>query len=186
MVAAEGILTSRGGMTSHAAVVARGMGKPCVAGCGALLIDYSKKTIELGGKTFKEGDYLTIDGGTGEIIEGSIPTIEASISDDFAVFMKGADQKRNLKIRANADTPHDAEVAVNFGAEGIGLCRTEHMFFAPERILAVREMIFSSNLEERERALEKLLPFQRLHRLPGHIHLQLSFSRFFPAYLGPA
>ncbi|MBF0312332.1 MAG: pyruvate, phosphate dikinase [Oligoflexia bacterium] len=161
MVAAEGILTARGGMTSHAAVVARGMGKPCVAGCSALSVDYKGKTATIGNKTYKEGDFLSLDGATGEIMEGKIPTIEAGITDDFAKFMKWADETRKLRIRTNADTPHDAEVAVNFGAEGIGLCRTEHMFFAADRILAVREMIFADNTADREKALDKLLPFQR-------------------------
>ncbi|MBF0300258.1 MAG: pyruvate, phosphate dikinase [Oligoflexia bacterium] len=161
MIAAEGILTARGGMTSHAAVVARGMGKPCVSGCGALHVDYKAKSATIDGKNYKEGDWLTIDGGTGEVIEGKVPTIEAGISDDFAVFMKWADDTRKLRIRTNADTPHDATVAIQFGAEGIGLCRTEHMFFANDRILAVREMIFAENTPDREKALAKLLPFQR-------------------------
>jgi len=161
MVAAEGILTARGGMTSHAAVVARGMGKPCVAGCSALKVDYENKVLIVKGREYKEGDTLTIDGATGEVIHGTVPTLEGKISDSFAIFMKWADDARRLKVRANADTPHDATVARNFGAEGIGLCRTEHMFFDPERILAVREMIFSKSKKEREKALQKLLPFQR-------------------------
>lgn len=161
MAAAEGILTARGGMTSHAAVVARGMGKPCVSGCGAVVVDYKAKSVTIGNKHFKEGEYLSLDGGTGEVIEGRIPTIEAGISADFATFMKWADETRHLKVRTNADTPHDSQVAVGFGAEGIGLCRTEHMFFAPDRILAVREMIFADNTADREKALAKLLPFQR-------------------------
>lgn len=161
MVAAEGILTARGGMTSHAAVVARGMGKSCVAGCGALLIDYKSGTVTVAGKTYKEGDFITIDGGSGQVIEGSVPTIEAEISDNFATYMSWADEVRKLKVRTNADTPHDAEVAIKFGTQGIGLCRTEHMFFNPERILAVREMIFAEKTEAREKALDKLLPFQR-------------------------
>ncbi|MBF0362660.1 MAG: pyruvate, phosphate dikinase [Oligoflexia bacterium] len=161
MIAAEGILTARGGMTSHAAVVARGMGKPCVSGCGALHVDYKGKVITIDNKEYKEGEWLTIDGGTGEVIEGKVPTIEAGISDDFAIFMKWADEARRLRIRTNADTPHDSRVAIQFGAEGIGLCRTEHMFFANDRILAVREMIFAENTPDREKALEKLLPFQR-------------------------
>jgi pyruvate,orthophosphate dikinase len=161
MAAATGILTARGGMTSHAAVVARGMGKPCVAGCTALVISEKNKTLTVKGKVFKEGDYITFDGANGEVYEGVIPTIEAKITADFATFMKWADSTRRLKVRTNADTPEDSKVAVEFGAEGIGLCRTEHMFFAPERILAVREMIFAENEKDRKKALDKLLPFQR-------------------------
>lgn len=161
MVASQGILTARGGMTSHAAVVARGMGKPCVAGCTALIIDSKAETLTVNGKTYKEGDFLTIDGGTGEVIEGSVPTIAASISDDFAIFMSWADEFRTLKVRTNADNPEDSHTALDFGAEGIGLCRTEHMFFEAERILAVREMIFAKTREEREKALAKILPFQK-------------------------
>ena len=161
MVASSGILTARGGMTSHAAVVARGMGKPCVAGCSALLIDSNSKTLTVKGKVFKEGDSITIDGGTGEVFEGIIPTIEAKISDDFSTFMSWADGVRKLKVRANADTPEDSSIALKFGAQGIGLCRTEHMFFDPERILAVRQMIFAENNVDRKRALDKLLPYQR-------------------------
>ena len=161
MIASKGILTARGGMTSHAAVVARGMGKPCVAGCSDLTINYANGEMKVGTKVFKDGDPLTIDGGTGEVMEGTVPTIAAEISSEFASFMKWADEYRKLGVRTNADNPEDSEVAVNFGAEGIGLCRTEHMFFAPERILAVREMIFSQNQEDREKALEKLLPYQR-------------------------
>jgi pyruvate,orthophosphate dikinase len=148
-------------MTSHAAVVARGMGKPCVAGCTALLIDYSKKTLTVKNKIYKEGDALTIDGATGEVMDGIIPTIAASLSDNFGVFMSWADEIKKLKVRTNADTPEDARQAIKFGAQGIGLCRTEHMFFAPERILAVREMIFAKSESERKKALNKLLPFQR-------------------------
>lgn len=161
MVASTGILTARGGMTSHAAVVARGMGKPCVAGCTALIISEKEKTLTVKGKTYKEGDTITFDGATGEVYEGAVPTIEAKITDDFATFMKWADGVRKLRVRTNADTPEDSKVAVQFGAEGIGLCRTEHMFFAPERILAVREMIFAENEKDRKKALDKLLPFQR-------------------------
>lgn len=161
MNAAEGILTARGGMTSHAAVVARGMGKPCVAGCSALRIDEAGKTLSIDAKVYKEGDYLTFDGSSGEVYTGIVPTIEASISDNFQVYMGWADQYRKLKVRTNADNPHDSGVAVKFGAEGIGLCRTEHMFFDPERILAVREMIFAANETERKTAIDKLLPFQR-------------------------
>ena len=161
MVAAQGVLTARGGMTSHAAVVARGMGKPCVAGCTALIIDGKAETLTVNGKTYHEGDFLTIDGGTGEVIEGAVPTIAATISDDFASFMKWADEIKTLKVRTNADNPEDSETALEFGAEGIGLCRTEHMFFEAERVLAVREMIFAKSREEREKALGKILPFQR-------------------------
>lgn len=161
MNAAQGIITARGGMTSHAAVVARGMGKPCVAGCTTLLIDERAGKLTIKGKTYHEGDYLTFDGSTGEIYDGIVPTIEAEISNNFAKFMSWADSIRKLKVRTNADNPEDSETAVNFGAEGIGLCRTEHMFFAPERILAVREMIFASNKKERRKALDKLLPFQK-------------------------
>ena len=180
MAAATGILTARGGMTSHAAVVARGMGKPCVAGCTPLVIDEKNKTLNVKGKTFKEGEYITFDGATGEVFEGLIPTVEAQISSAFAEFMGWADETRRLKIRTNADTPHDTKVALEFGAEGIGLCRTEHMFFAPERILAVREMIFAETTEDRKKALDKLLPFQRedflgifkaLNGLPANIRL---------------
>ena len=161
MDAATGILTARGGMTSHAAVVARGMGKPCVAGCSALVISEKNKTLTVKGKVYNEGDHITFDGATGEIYEGIVPTIEASITEDFATFMKWADGIRRLKVRTNADTPEDAKTAIEFGAEGIGLCRTEHMFFAPERILAVREMIFAETERDRKKALDKLLPFQR-------------------------
>ncbi|MCO4753893.1 MAG: pyruvate, phosphate dikinase [Bacteriovoracaceae bacterium] len=161
MHAAQGVLTARGGMTSHAAVVARGMGKPCVAGCSSLEISEKNKILRVKGKEFKEGDFITFDGSSGEVFEGVVPTIEAEISDDFATFMKWADEVRTLKVRTNADNPEDAQTAVEFGAEGIGLCRTEHMFFAPERILAVREMIFSESKEERQKALDKLLPYQR-------------------------
>jgi pyruvate,orthophosphate dikinase len=161
MVASQGILTARGGMTSHAAVVARGMGKPCVAGCSALMIDSGAQTLIVNGKKYKEGDSLTIDGATGEVIEGIVPTIDAAITDDFATFMKWSDEFRKLKVRTNADTPEDSKVAVKFGAEGIGLCRTEHMFFEKDRILAVREMIFANNVKDREKALAKILPYQR-------------------------
>jgi pyruvate,orthophosphate dikinase len=161
MVASTGILTARGGMTSHAAVVARGMGKPCIAGCTALVISEKEKTLTVKGKVYKEGDWITFDGANGEVYEGVVPTIEATITADFATFMKWADATRRLRVRTNADTPEDSKVAVQFGAEGIGLCRTEHMFFAPERILAVREMIFAENEKDRKKALDKLLPFQR-------------------------
>lgn len=180
MVASQGILTARGGMTSHAAVVARGMGKPCVAGCSALMVDSKARTLTVGGKVYKEGDSLTIDGGTGEVIEGLVPTIDAAITDDFATFMKWSDEFRKLGVRTNADSPEDARVAIKFGAEGIGLTRTEHMFFEKDRILAVREMIFANTVTDREKALAKILPFQRsdfvgiftvLNNLPVNIRL---------------
>ncbi|MBL6991302.1 MAG: pyruvate, phosphate dikinase [Bacteriovoracaceae bacterium] len=161
MVAAKGILTAKGGMTSHAAVVARGMGKPCVAGCSAVIVDYANKLFLVKGQEFKEGDNITIDGATGEIYQGIIPTINPEISDDFKTFMEWADKARTLTVRTNADNPKDSAMAVKFGAEGIGLCRTEHMFFDAERILAVREMIFASTEKDRQTALDKLLPFQR-------------------------
>ena len=158
MVAAQGILTALGGMTSHAAVVARGMGKCCVSGCGAVVI--SGKTLTISGKTYKEGDIITLDGSTGNVYEGDVPKIKAELSGNFGRIMTWADKYRKLKVRTNADTPHDAKVAREFGAEGIGLCRTEHMFFEGDRIIAVREMILSSTLEEREKALKKLEPMQ--------------------------
>jgi len=165
MKAAEGILTARGGMTSHAAVVARGMGRCCVAGCGALQIDYRAGLfkVQSGGReiTVREGDTISIDGSTGEVMLGSVPVVEGVLDDDFATLMTWVDEARRLKVRTNADTPHDAEVARGFGAEGIGLCRTEHMFFEPDRILAVREMILSGTEEGRRKALAKILPMQR-------------------------
>jgi pyruvate,orthophosphate dikinase len=161
MAASEGILTARGGMTSHAAVVARGMGTACVAGCHDLVVDEENKRFTLGGKTFKEGDYISIDGSTGNIYGEEIKTVPATLTGDFATVMGWADKYRSLKIRTNADTPADAKHAYEFGAEGIGLCRTEHMFFAADRIPAVREMIVASTTEEREKALAKLLPMQR-------------------------
>lgn len=161
MYAAEGILTVRGGMTSHAAVVARGMGACCVAGCGDIKIDEEKRVIYVGGKQYTDQDYLSLDGSTGKVYGEQIATEEATISGDFETIMKWADKYRALKVRTNADSPKDAEVAVGFGAEGIGLCRTEHMFFAEDRIPAVREMIVSKTVEEREKALAKILPMQR-------------------------
>ncbi|WP_412462987.1 pyruvate, phosphate dikinase [Halobacteriovorax sp. RT-2-6] len=161
MAAAQAILTARGGMTSHAAVVARGMGKPCVAGCSDILVDSKNRTMIIGDKKYVEGDFITLDGGTGEVIEGEVPTLDAEINADFAEFMTWADEIRTLRVRTNADNPEDSETAVKFGAEGIGLCRTEHMFFEPERILAVREMIFADSTIQRERALAKLLPYQK-------------------------
>lgn len=161
MHAAKGILTSRGGMTSHAAVVARGMGRPCVAGAGALQIDYERREMRVSDRIFKEGDVITIDGSTGEVMEGRIPTIEPQLSGDFSTVMSWADDVRRMKVRTNAETPEDAKVARSFGAEGIGLCRTEHMFFEPARIQRVREMIFADTTTKRQAALEYLLPEQR-------------------------
>jgi pyruvate,orthophosphate dikinase len=161
MHAAEGILTSRGGMTSHAAVVARGMGAPCIVGAEDIAIDYKGKTFTVGDVTVKEGDYLTIDGSTARVILGKVPTIEPEISGNFEKIMKWADEIRRLGVRANADTPTDAKQARDFGAEGIGLARTEHMFFGEDRIPAMREMILSETPEERKRALDKILPMQR-------------------------
>ena len=161
MNAAKGILTARGGMTSHAAVVARGMGKCCVAGCGALVIDYKKDTFTVGGTVVKAGDWVSLDGTSGEVMLGQVPTQEPKISGNFTTVMKWADQIRKLNVRTNADTPHDAAVARKFGAEGIGLCRTEHMFFEGDRILAVREMILADDEAGRRKALGKLLPMQR-------------------------
>ena len=159
---ANGILTVRGGMTSHAAVVARGMGRCCVSGCGELTIDEESKTLKTkDGLVFKEGDYLSIDGSTGNVYGENVKTVEASISGDFETFMKWADETRKLKVRANADTPKDAIQARKFGAEGIGLCRTEHMFFETDRIFNFRRMILADTLEQREEALEKILPYQR-------------------------
>ena len=161
MSAAEGILTARGGMTSHAAVVARGMGTCCVSGCGEIEIDEEKKEFKLGGYTFHEGDYISLDGTTGKIYKGDIKTNEASVSGDFGRVMGWADEFRTLKVRTNADTPADAKKARELGAEGIGLCRTEHMFFEEDRIAAFREMICSDTVEEREAALDKILPYQQ-------------------------
>ncbi len=161
MNVAKGILTGRGGGTSHAAVVARGMGRCCVAGCSALIIDEEAKTLTVGDKVYTSDDYLSLDGSTGNVYEGKIPTTEAEISGYFETIMKWADEVRTLKVRTNADAPHEAKTARKFGAEGIGLCRTEHMFFAEDRILAVREMIVAENAEQREKALAKLLPMQR-------------------------
>jgi pyruvate,orthophosphate dikinase len=161
MIAAEGILTVRGGMTSHAAVVARGMGTCCVAGCGDIKVNEEEKYFEVGGKKYTADDYISIDGSTGNIYGEAVKTVEPEISGYFGTFMGWADEIRSLKVRANADTPRDAEQAVKFGAEGIGLCRTEHMFFAEDRISAVREMIVAKTEEQRRKALEKLLPMQR-------------------------
>ena len=161
MHSAEGILTARGGMTSHAAVVARGMGKPCVVGCEEIVLDYQAEEFRVKDRVIKKGDIITIDGTTGNVIPGDVPKIEASISGEFEKLMVWADEIRRLGVRANADTPHDAETARKFGAEGIGLARTEHMFFKEDRIPAMREMILADDLEGRKKALEKLLPMQR-------------------------
>ena len=161
MKAAQGILTVRGGMTSHAAVVARGMGTCCVSGCGDIVMDEENKKFTLGGKEFHEGDYISIDGSTGNIYDGVIPTVDAQIAGEFGRIMSWADKYRKLKVRTNADTPADAKKARELGAEGIGLCRTEHMFFEADRIAAFREMICSDTAEEREAALEKILPYQQ-------------------------
>ena len=161
MKASQGILTVRGGMTSHAAVVARGMGTCCVSGCGDIAMDEANKKFTLAGKEFHEGDYISIDGSTGNIYDGVIPTVDATIAGEFGRIMAWADKYRTLKVRTNADTPADAKKARELGAEGIGLCRTEHMFFDPERIAAFREMICSDTVEEREAALDKILPYQQ-------------------------
>ncbi|HEX2725801.1 MAG TPA: pyruvate, phosphate dikinase, partial [Beijerinckiaceae bacterium] len=161
MHAAEGILTTRGGMTSHAAVVARGMGKPCVSGAGSIRVDYNAGTMTAGGAVLKKGDVITIDGSTGQVLHGRVKMVEPELSGEFATLMGWADAARRLKVRANADTPLDARTARNFGAEGIGLCRTEHMFFEGDRIVAVREMILADDEQGRRAALQKLLPMQR-------------------------
>jgi pyruvate,orthophosphate dikinase len=161
MHVSQGILTTRGGMTSHAAVVARGMGTPCVAGAGEIRVDYPNRTLKVAGKEVKEGDVITIDGGTGEVFLGAVPTVQPELTGDFATLMEWVDTIRTLKVRANAETPTDAATARKFGAEGIGLCRTEHMFFDPKRIIAVREMILASDEAGRRAALAKLLPYQR-------------------------
>jgi pyruvate,orthophosphate dikinase len=161
MHAAKGILTTRGGMTSHAAVVARGMGRPCVAGAGSIIVDYASQALSAGGKTVRAGETITLDGATGEVFAGTVAMIEPQLSGDFATLMEWADSVRKMKVRANAETPLDAETARKFGAEGIGLCRTEHMFFDPERIGAVRQMIMSETEGGRRDALARLLPFQR-------------------------
>jgi pyruvate,orthophosphate dikinase len=180
MHAARGIVTTRGGMTSHAAVVARGMGRPCVAGAGGISVDYGAQTLSAGGKTIRAGETITLDGATGEVFVGAVAMVEPKMSGDFATLMGWADEVRRLGVRTNAETPLDAETARKFGAEGIGLCRTEHMFFAPERIGAVRQMIMADDLAGRRAALDKLLPFQRadftdlfriMHGLPVTIRL---------------
>ncbi len=161
MAIAQGILTARGGMTSHAAVVARGMGKCCVSGCGDLEVDYKKRIFKIKKTTVKQGDYISLDGSTGEVMLGKVPTVDPELSGNFGTIMKWADETRALGVRTNADTPHDAKVARNFGAEGIGLCRTEHMFFEGDRIKAMREMILAKDLAGRKKALAKLLKMQR-------------------------
>jgi pyruvate,orthophosphate dikinase len=161
MTVAEGILTQRGGMTSHAAVVARGMGKTCVSGAGQIRIDYKTKVLEMDGKKYKEGDFISLNGTTGEVYDGQIKTMEAKLSGAFEELMNLADSRAKLKVRTNADTPHDSKVARNFGAKGIGLCRTEHMFFGGDKIIAMREMILADDEGGRRKALEKLLPIQR-------------------------
>ena len=180
MHAAEGILTTRGGMTSHAAVVARGMGKPCVSGAGTIRVDYNGGSMRVGPKVFKKGDIITVDGSTGQVIEGAVPMLQPELSGDFGQLMQWADEARRMKVRTNADTPADARTARQFGAEGIGLCRTEHMFFEGDRIIAVREMILADDEKGRRAALDKLLPMQRgdfaalfeiMHGLPVTIRL---------------
>ncbi len=180
MHASEGILTTRGGMTSHAAVVARGMGKPCVSGTGAIRVDYGRGTMTIGGRVFKAGDIITIDGSTGQVLAGRMPMIEPELSGEFATLMGWADKVRKLKVRVNGDTPEDARTAIKYGAEGIGLCRTEHMFFEETRIRTVREMILAEDEQARRAALAKLLPMQRadfvelfeiMHGLPVTIRL---------------
>ena len=161
MSAAEGILTARGGMTSHAAVVARGMGKCCVSGVGSLNVDYKSKTVEIDGVVYKEGDYLSLNGTTGQVYAGEVPTKAAELSGDFKELMDLCDKYTKLQVRTNADTPHDAQVARAFGAKGIGLTRTEHMFFEDQKIIAMREMILAKDAEGREKALAKLLPYQK-------------------------
>jgi len=161
MNSAEGILTARGGMTSHAAVVARGMGKCCVSGAGSIKVDYKARTLTMDGKSFNEGDFISLNGSTGEVYDGRIATTEAELSGDFGKLMKLADKKAKLYVRTNADTPFDAQVARDFGAKGIGLTRTEHMFFGDDKITAMREMILADGEEGRREALDKLLPIQR-------------------------
>ena len=161
MKSAQGILTVRGGMTSHAAVVARGMGKCCVSGAGEIKVDYKARTVEMGGKVYKEGDWISLNGSTGDVYDGQVPTVDADMSGDFAAIMNLAEKYTRVDVRTNADTPRDAAVARKFGAKGIGLCRTEHMFFEGDRIKAMREMILSKDEEGRRHALDKLLPMQR-------------------------
>jgi pyruvate,orthophosphate dikinase len=180
MNSAQGILTARGGMTSHAAVVARGMGKCCVSGAGSIKINYKNRTLEMEGQTFKEGDFISLNGTTGEVYDGKIATVEPELSGDFGKVMKLADKKARMRVRTNADTPYDAQVARDFGAQGIGLCRTEHMFFGDEKIIAMREMILAEDETGRRAALDRLLPIQRadfegifeaMHDLPVTVRL---------------
>jgi len=180
MNSAQGILTARGGMTSHAAVVARGMGKCCVSGAGSISINYKTRTLSMDGKSYNEGDFISLNGSTGEVYDGRIETVEPELSGDFGKLMKLADKRARLLVRTNADTPHDAQVARDFGAQGIGLCRTEHMFFGDEKIIAMREMILAENEAGRRKALDKLLPMQRadfegifeaMHDLPVTVRL---------------
>jgi len=161
IVAARAVLTARGGMTSHAAVVARGMGKPCVSGAGSLRVDYKAGTLLSMGQTFRKGDIITIDGGNGQVLKGAVAMLQPELSGDFAAIMEWADAVRRMKVRTNAETPLDARMARSFGAEGIGLCRTEHMFFDGARIVAMREMILADTEKDRRAALAKLLPMQR-------------------------
>jgi pyruvate,orthophosphate dikinase len=161
MVAAQAIVTARGGMTSHAAVVARGMGKPCVSGANSIDIDYGQQQFSVAGTVVTKGDWITVDGSTGRVFLGQVPTVQPSLGPEFSELMRWADKFRRLRVRANADTPRDAKVARQFGAEGIGLCRTEHMFFGDQRLAAMREMILADGVGAREKALEKLLPLQR-------------------------
>ncbi len=161
MIAAQGVLTARGGMTSHAAVVARGMGKPCVAGCNNIIVDCINNKFTLSGETYYEGDLITIEGSEGSVMSGIIPTISAEMTEEFSIFMSWVDSFKTMKVRTNADTPKDVQAALDLGAEGIGLCRTEHMFFDPERVVLVREMIFAENTSLRKKALDKIQPFQK-------------------------
>jgi Phosphoenolpyruvate synthase/pyruvate phosphate dikinase len=161
MVAAQAIVTARGGMTSHAAVVARGMGKTCVSGANAINVDYAQQQFTVDNTVVTKGEWITVDGSTGRVFLGQIPTIQPTLESDFYKLMSWADQFRRLRVRANADTPLDAKTARQFGAEGIGLCRTEHMFFGDQRLAAMREMILSEGVGAREKALEKLLPLQK-------------------------
>src|SRR5204862_1344477 len=161
LIQARGVLTAHGGMTSHAAVVARGMGKPCVAGCEALAIDTGARTVRIGDHELREGDVITIDGGTGRVIAGPVKLVAPQINEDFGAVLEWADELRRLRVRANADTPEDAAKAREFGAEGIGLCRTEHMFMAEDRLPLVRDMIMARDEEERRASLERLLPLQQ-------------------------
>ena len=161
MVAAQGVLTARGGMTSHAAVVARGMGKPCVAGCSNIIVDCLNNKFSLSGETYYEGDLITIEGSEGSVISGIVPTISAEMTEEFSLFMSWVDSYKKMKVRTNADTPKDVQAALDLGAEGIGLCRTEHMFFDPERIILVREMIFAESTSLRKKALDKIQPFSK-------------------------